>query len=118
MVENLTALFESWGIASAQASSQAEYLTNLPELLDQTWQTVYAPAAATVLAYLIGLPLGILLVTYLLSKYTGLFVIGAVFCALGFLAFFRCRKRSYYIITLALAVGIWCAFRFGLGVSF
>ena len=63
MVENLTALFESWGIASAQASSQAEYLTNLPELLDQTWQTVYAPAAATVLAYLIGLPLGILLVT-------------------------------------------------------
>ena len=62
--------------------------------------------------------LGILLVTYLLSKYTGLFVIGAVFCALGFLAFFRCRKRSYYIITLALAVGIWCAFRFGLGVSF
>ena len=62
MVENLTALFESWGIASAQASSQAEYLTNLPELLDQTWQTVYAPAAATVLAYLIGLPLGILLV--------------------------------------------------------
>lgn len=62
--------------------------------------------------------LAILLVTYLLCKYTGLFVIGAVFCALGFLAFFRCRKGSYYAITLALAAGIWCAFRFGLGVRF
>ena len=62
--------------------------------------------------------LGILLATYLLSKYTGLFVVGAVFCALGFLVFFRCKKWSYYAITLVLAVGIWCAFRFGLGVSF
>ena len=62
--------------------------------------------------------LGILLGTYFLSKYTGMFVIGAVFCALGFLVFFRCRKWSYYAITLGLAVGIWCAFRFGLGVSF
>ncbi len=62
--------------------------------------------------------LAILLVTYLLCKYTGLFVIGAVFCALGFLVFFRCRKWSYYAITLALAAGIWCAFRFGLGVRF
>lgn len=60
MVERLTALFESWGLA--KAASQAEYLTNLPELIDQVWQTVYAPAAATLLAYLIGLPLGILLV--------------------------------------------------------
>ena len=62
--------------------------------------------------------LGILLGTYFLSKYTGMFVIGAVFCALGFLVFFRCKKWSYYAITLGLAVGIWCAFRFGLGVSF
>ena len=78
-----------------------------------TWKTVNLLVEVKALVIL-----GILLVTYLLSKYTGLFVIGAVFCALGFLAFFRCRKRSYYIITLALAVGIWCAFRFGLGVSF
>ena len=62
--------------------------------------------------------LGILVVTYLLSKLTGLFVVGAVFCCLGFLLYFRCRKKSYYVITLALAVAIWAAFRFALGVDF
>ena len=62
--------------------------------------------------------LGILVVTYLLSKLTGLFVVGAVFCCLGFLLYFRCRKRSYYVITLVLAVAIWAAFRFALGVDF
>lgn len=62
MVETLTALFESWGISAAQAASQAEYLLDLPELLDQLWNTIYAPVAATLLAYAIGLPLGILLV--------------------------------------------------------
>lgn len=61
---------------------------------------------------------GILLITYLLSKMTGLFVIGGIFCCLGFLVYFRCRKRSYYAITLILAVGIWAAFRFVLGVEF
>ena len=62
--------------------------------------------------------LGILVVTYLLSKLTGLFVIGAVFCCLGFLLYFRCRKKSYYVITLLLAVSIWAAFRFALNVDF
>ena len=62
--------------------------------------------------------LGILVVTYLLSKLTGLFVVGAVFCCLGFLLYFRCRKTSYYVITLVLAVAIWAAFRFALGVDF
>jgi hypothetical protein len=62
--------------------------------------------------------LGILVVTYLLSKLTGLFVVGAVFCCLGLLLYFRCRKRSYYVITLVLAVAIWAAFRFALGVDF
>ena len=62
--------------------------------------------------------LGILVVTYLLSKLTGLFVVGAVFCCLGFLLYFRCRKKSYYVITLVLAVAIWAAFRFALGVDF
>lgn len=56
--------------------------------------------------------------TYFLSRLTGLFVVGGVFCCLGFLVYFRCRKPSYYIITLALAVGIWAAFRFVLGVDF
>ena len=78
-----------------------------------TWKTINLLVEVKALVIL-----GILLVTYLLCKYTGLFVIGAVFCVLGFLAFFRCKKWSYYVIALALAGGIWCAFRFGLGVSF
>ena len=78
-----------------------------------TWKTINLLVEVKALAIL-----GILLATYLLSKYTGLFVVGAVFCVLGFLVFFRCKKWSYYAITLVLAVGIWCAFRFGLGVSF
>ena len=62
--------------------------------------------------------LAILVGTWLLSKLTGLFVIGAIFCCLGFLLYFRCRKKSYYVITLVLAVAIWAAFRFALGVDF
>ena len=62
--------------------------------------------------------LAILIGTWFLSKVTGLFVVGAVFCCLGFLLYFRCRKKSYYVITLVLAVAIWAAFRFALGVDF
>ena len=62
--------------------------------------------------------LAILIGTWALSKITGLFVVGAVFCCLGFLLYFRCRKKSYYAITLVLAVAIWAAFRFVLGVDF
>lgn len=62
--------------------------------------------------------LAILLVTYILCRVTDLFVIGACVCSLGFLVYFRCRKKSYYAITLTAAVLIWVAFRFGLGVSF
>ena len=62
--------------------------------------------------------LAILVGTWLLSRLTGLFVVGAVFCCLGFLLYFRCRKKSYYMITLVLAVAIWAAFRFALGVDF
>jgi len=62
--------------------------------------------------------MGILIVTYLLAKWTDLFVIGGVFCALAFLIFFRCKKRSYYVITLTMAVAIWVVFRFVLGVDF
>lgn len=60
----------------------------------------------------------ILLGTYFICKITDLFVVGAVFCCLGFLAYFRCRKKLYYAITVGLAVVIWVAFRFGLGVRF
>lgn len=62
--------------------------------------------------------MGILVLTYLISKWTGLFVFGAVFCALSFLLYFRCRKWNYYLITVGLAVTIWCAFRFGLNIRF
>lgn len=60
----------------------------------------------------------ILILTYVISKVTNLFLIGAIFCALSFLVFFRCRKISYYVITLSLAILIWVAFRFGLNVGF
>lgn len=62
--------------------------------------------------------MGILVLTYLISKWTELFVLGAVFCALSFLLYFRCRKWNYYLITVGLAVIIWCAFRFGLNIRF
>lgn len=62
--------------------------------------------------------LAILFLTYLICKVTDLFVVGAVFCCLGFLTYFRCRKKPYYVITILLAVVIWAAFRFGLNVRF
>lgn len=61
---------------------------------------------------------GILVVFWLICNLTDLFVIGAIWCAVAFLVFFRCKKKSFYIITLAFAVGIWAAFRFILGVNF
>lgn len=60
----------------------------------------------------------ILVVTFLICKYTDLFVIGAVFCAISFLIYFRSSKLSYYVITVALAVLIWVAFKYGLNVNF
>ena len=77
------------------------------------WKVINIQVEAKALAIL-----GILLGTYFLSKWTGLFVVGAVFCCLGFLLYFRCRKKSYYVITLVIAVAIWAAFRFVLGVEF
>ena len=62
--------------------------------------------------------LAILVVTYLLCRFTDRFVGGAIFCCLGFLVYFRCKKPSYYVITLTFAVAIWAAFRFVLNVDF
>lgn len=62
--------------------------------------------------------LAILLLTYVVCRVTDLFVVGAIFCSLAFLIYFRCRKLSYYAITLTVAVLIWIAFRFGLNVNF
>ena len=77
------------------------------------WKTVNVLVEAKALVIL-----AILVGTWFLSKATGLFVVGAVFCCLGFLRYFRCRKKAYYVITLVLAVAIWAAFRFALGVDF
>ena len=62
--------------------------------------------------------IGILIVTYLLAKVTDLFVVGGLFCAVSFLVFFRCKKKSYYAITVSAAVLIWVVFRFVLSVTF
>ena len=77
------------------------------------WKTVNLLVEVKALIILL-----ILAGTYFLSRLSGLFVVGGVFCCLGFLLYFRCRKPSYYVITVALAVGIWAAFRFVLGVNF
>ena len=62
--------------------------------------------------------IAILIVTYLLAKVTDLFVIGGLFCAVSFLVFFRCKKKSYYAITVSAAILIWVVFRFVLNVHF
>ena len=61
---------------------------------------------------------GIIFVSYLLAKLTDLFVIGGIFCCVGFLMYFRAKKPSYYAITIAITVAVWAAFRFALGVDF
>ena len=61
MLETLTVFFESLGVT--KVPEQLEYLSDIPNLLFIVWETLYAPLAATLAAYLIGLPLGVLLVT-------------------------------------------------------
>ncbi len=61
MVEQIAALFESWGLS--KALEQVEFLLDPVNIPFAIWETLYAPLLATVFAYVIGLPLGILLVT-------------------------------------------------------
>lgn len=61
MLETLTVFFENLGMT--KVPEQLEYLSDIPNLLFIVWETLYAPLAATLFAYLIGLPLGVLLVT-------------------------------------------------------
>lgn len=61
MLEKLIALLESWGVS--KAADQVEFLFDPANLPFAIWETLYAPFIAAVLAYVIGLPLGILLVT-------------------------------------------------------
>lgn len=60
MLENLISLLESWGVA--KAAEQVEFLLDPANLPFAIWETLYAPFLATVLAYVIGLPLGVILV--------------------------------------------------------
>lgn len=61
MFEQLISFLEQLGFTKVEA--QLEYLLNPENIPFAIWETLYAPLAATVLAYLIGLPLGVLLVT-------------------------------------------------------
>ena len=61
MLETLTLFFENLGMT--KVPEQLEYLSDIPNLFFIVWETLYAPLAATLFAYLIGLPLGVLLVT-------------------------------------------------------
>ena len=62
MSENLINLLMSWGVEARKAASQVEYLagSTVPFAI---WDTVYTTVLATLFAYIIGLPLGIILVT-------------------------------------------------------
>ena len=60
MLENIALTLESWGVS--KALDQLEYLLDLPTMAFAIWETLYAPLLATIFAYVIGLPLGILLV--------------------------------------------------------
>ena len=61
MYEQLIGFLEGCGFTKVEA--QLEYLLNAETITQALWETLYAPLAATVLAYVIGLPLGVLLVT-------------------------------------------------------
>lgn len=62
MSEKLIELLMSWGVTERTATSQIEYLagSTIPFAI---WETVYTTVLATLFAYVIGLPLGIILVT-------------------------------------------------------
>ena len=60
-MEQFAALLESWGVTKSM--EQLEYLLNPSNIPFAIWETLYAPLLITLFAYVIGLPLGILLVT-------------------------------------------------------
>ena len=61
MIERLTLFFEGMGVR--KAAEQLEFLLDPGNIPFAVWETLYAPLLAAVFAYLIGLPLGILLVS-------------------------------------------------------
>ena len=61
MFENLISFLESIGVS--KAAEQVNFIFDPVNIPFAIWETLYAPFVATVLAYVIGLPLGVLLVT-------------------------------------------------------
>lgn len=61
MLEKIAQVLEGWGIS--KALDQLEFLLDPATLPFAIWETLYAPLLAAVFAYIIGLPLGVLLVT-------------------------------------------------------
>ncbi len=61
MYEQIIAFLEGLGLTKVEA--QLDFLLDPANIPFAIWETLYAPLAAAVLAYLIGLPLGVLLVT-------------------------------------------------------
>ena len=60
-MEHLITFLESIGFTKVE--DQLEFLLNPANVPFAIWETLYAPFLATIFAYLIGLPLGVLLVT-------------------------------------------------------
>jgi len=60
MLENIASVLESWGFRNAL--DQLEFLLDPATLPFAIWETLYAPLLAAVFAYVIGLPLGVILV--------------------------------------------------------
>lgn len=61
MYEQLVSFLENCGFIKVE--EQLSYLLNPENIPFAIWETLYAPLLAAVLAYVIGLPLGVLLVT-------------------------------------------------------
>ena len=61
MVESIVSFLESMGIPKAM--EQVKFLADPSNIPFAIWETLYAPMLAAVFAYLIGLPLGVILVT-------------------------------------------------------
>lgn len=61
MLDKIVVFLESLGFT--KVTEQLEFLLDPGTLPFAIWETLYAPLVATVLAYLIGLPLGVILVT-------------------------------------------------------
>ena len=59
-----------------------------------------------------------MIIFWLVAEGTGNFAVGCAVFGVLMLSIFRCKKPLYYAIVVAAGIGIWAAFRFGLGVLF